>query len=167
VFLLMGGTVLSMLLAAGSGYVVYLYALGPIEGDESVNFGPYGQYPIGVELQLLAFAIALIAGTSLWGRRGGVFGMVLATVAVWAGLVLWGRAVTDAGEGSWQADYSQAIFAGVLLLGLFVSFGLDRLGRPRESEEPEAPVYAEETQPYEPAGTGLFDPTLPDANAHR
>ncbi|SDD94293.1 hypothetical protein [Glycomyces harbinensis] len=174
VFLLLGGTILSMLLAAGSGYVVYVFALGPIEGANSLNFGPYGAYPTGVELQVLAFAIVLIGGTSLWGRSGGVLGVVLATIAVWAGLVLWGQAVEDAGEGSWQADYSQAIFAGVLLLGLFVSFGLDRLGRPKEPvEEEEFPPFQGEMQLYEPqngmapAGTGLFEPTLPDANAQR
>ncbi|MCD0444389.1 hypothetical protein LO763_12225 [Glycomyces sp. A-F 0318] len=173
VFLLLGGTVLSMLLAAGSGFLVYMYALGPAEGANSISFGPYGSYPLSVELQLLAFAVALLAGTSLWGRRGGVLGAVLATVALWAGLVLWGQVVENAGEGSWQADYSQAIFAGVLLLGLFVSFGLDRLGRPKEAEEEELPAYQTEMLPYDspngdvPAGTGLFEPTLPDANAQR
>jgi hypothetical protein len=168
VFLLLGGTVLSMLLAAGSGFVVYMYTLGPVEGTNSISFGPYGSYPVSVELQLLAFAVVLLGGTSLWGRRGGVLGAVLATVAVWAGLVLWGQAVEDAGLNSWQADYSQAIFAGALLLGLFVSFGLDRLGRPKEPVE-EFAAYQGEMQPYDspgetvPMGTGLFDPTLPDA----
>lgn len=173
VLLLLGGTVLSMLLAAGAGFVTYLYALGPAEGANSLSFGPYGSYPVSVEMQLMAFAVALLAGTSLWGRRGGVLGAVLATAALWAGLVLWGQAVEDAGLNSWQADYSQAIFAGVLLLGLFVSFGLDRLGRPKEAEEQELPVYQAEMPVYDspngevPAGTGLFEPTLPDANAQR
>lgn len=167
VFALLGGTILSMLLAAGAGYVTYMYALGPIEGDHHLNFGPYGHYPTGVELQVIAFAIALLAGTSLWGRRGGVFGAVFATIAVWAGLILWNRAVLDAGEDSWQADYSQAIFAGVLLVALFASFALDRLGRPKEQVEPENGIYTQEMRPFEPTGTaegtGLFDPTLPDA----
>jgi ribose/xylose/arabinose/galactoside ABC-type transport system permease subunit len=170
VFLLLGGTVLSMLLAAASGYVSYMYALGPIEGQHTLNFGPYADLAVAVEPQLLAFAIALLAGTSLWGRRGGVFGGVLTAVAVWAGLVLWGRAVADAGEGSWQADYSQAIYAGILLVALFVSFALDRLGRPKETIEPDDGIYTQEMRPFEPTtgtpdGTGLFDPTLPDATA--
>lgn len=167
VFALLGGTILSMLLAAGAGYVTYMYALGPIEGDHHLNFGPYGHNPTGVELQVIAFAIALLAGTSLWGRRGGVFGAVFATIAVWAGLILWNRAVLDAGEGSWQADYSQAIFAGVLLVALFVSFALDRLGRPKDQVEPDNGIYTQEMRPFEPTdnaeGTGLFEPTLPDA----
>ncbi|MFC3492206.1 hypothetical protein [Glycomyces rhizosphaerae] len=167
VFLLLGGTILSMLLAAAAGYVTYMYALGPIEGANTVNFGPYGVYPTAVEPQLLAFAIALLAGTSLWGRRGGVFGAVFATIAVWAGLILWDQAVLDAGEDSWQADYSQAIFAGVLLVALFVSFALDRLGRPKEQVEPDNGIYTQEMRPFEPTdsaeGTGLFEPTLPDA----
>jgi len=171
VFLLLGGTVLSMLLAAASGYVTYMYALGPVEGASTLNFGPYGTYPTAIELQLLAFVIALIAGTSLWGRRGGVFGTVFATIAVWAGLVLWGQMVLDAGEGSWQAAYSQAIDAGILLVALFVSFALDRLGRPKETIEPDGNgIYLQEMRPFEPTtespqGTGLFEPTLPDAAA--
>lgn len=173
VFLLLGGTVLSMLLAAASGYVVYMYELGPVEGASTLNFGPYGTYPTAIELQLIAFVIALIAGTSLWGRRGGVFGAVFATIAVWAGLVLWGQMVADAGEDSWQAAYSQAIDAGILLVALFVSFALDRLGRPRETIEPDVNngIYTQEMRPFEPTtteapdGTGLFEPTLPDATA--
>ncbi|MCC3762474.1 hypothetical protein K3N28_05250 [Glycomyces sp. TRM65418] len=169
VFLLLGGTVLSMLLAAGAGFLTFMYALGPVEGDHSLNFGMNGVPPVSVEPQVLAFGIALLAGTSLWGRRGGVFGTVLATVGVWAGLVLWGRAVSDAGEGSWQADYSQAIFAGVLLLGVFVSFALDRLGRPKDTVEPEDEFDMHDTQPIDPnhpdhtlEGTGLFNPDRPE-----
>lgn len=169
VFLLLGGTILSMLLAAAAGYVAYMYGLGSIEGVNTLNFGPYGLPPTGVEPQLLAFAIALLAGTSLWGRRGGVFGAVFATIAVWAGLILWDRAVLDTGENSWQADYSQAIYAGVLLVALFVSFALDRLGRPKEQAEPDNGIYTQEMRPFEPTdaddGTGLFEPTLPDAAA--
>lgn len=166
VFLLMGGTVLSMLLAAGAGFVLFMYALGSIEGDHSLNLGMFGHYPTGIELQLLAFGMALLAGTSLWGRRGGVFGTVFATVGVWGGLVLWGRTVADAGEDSWQADYSQLIFAGVLLLGLFVSFALDRLGRPKEPAELDDTAYTQELPPFEPnngdEGTGLFEPGRPE-----
>ncbi|MEU5154293.1 hypothetical protein [Glycomyces sp. NPDC021274] len=170
VFLLLGGTVLSMLLAAGAGYVTYMYALGPIEGEHHLNFGPYGDYATAVEPQLLAFAIVLLAGTSLWGRRGGVFGVVFATIAVWAGLLLWNRAVADAGEGSWQADYSQAMYAGVLLVAVFVSFALDRLGQPKDAVEPDDGAYPQEMRPFEPnapEGTGLFDPTLPDATSQQ
>ncbi|MFG3338810.1 hypothetical protein [Glycomyces sp. NPDC048151] len=172
VFLLLGGTVLSMLLAAGSGYLVYMYGLGPIEGQSSLNFGPYGTYPTAIELQLIAFAVVLLAGTSLWGRRGGVFGVVFALVAVWAGLVLWGQIVFDAGVNSWQASYSQAIDAGILLVALFISFALDRLGRPKEAPEPDDGVYTQEMTPFEPhtgapEGTGLFEPTLPDATAQQ
>ncbi|HEX2144248.1 MAG TPA: hypothetical protein VHG10_07065 [Glycomyces sp.] len=167
VFLLLGGTVLSMLLAAGAGFVVFAYGLGSIEGDHSLNFGMLGHYPTTIELQVLAFAVVLLAGTSLWGRRGGVFGMVFATVAVWAGLILWGQAVADAGEESWQADYSQAIFAGVLLVGLFVSFALDRLGRPKEQLEADDGFYTQEMTPFEPPngdqGSGLLASAHPDA----
>jgi hypothetical protein len=166
VFLLLGGTVLSMLLAAAAGYVTFMFGLSSTEDAGTLNFGPYGIGPGAVESQLLAFAIVLIAGTSLWGRRGGVFGAVFATIAVWAGLILWGRALLDAGEGSWQADYSQAIYAGALLLGLFVSFALDRLGRPKEPSEFDT-AYTQELPPFEPgndpAGTGLFDPGRPEA----
>jgi ribose/xylose/arabinose/galactoside ABC-type transport system permease subunit len=167
VFLLLGGTVLSMLLAAAAGYMTYMFDLAAVEEGSTLNFGPYGIGPAAVEPQLLAFAIVLIAGTSLWGRRGGVFGAVFAAIAVWAGLLLWVRAVLDAGEGSWQADYSQAIFAGALLLGLFVSFALDRLGRPKEPSEFGDTAYTQELPPFErsddPAGTGLFDPGRPEA----
>jgi len=171
VFLLLGGTVLSMLLAAGSGFLMLAYSLVMVEEGSSLAFGPYTFGAAAIDLQLLGFAAVLLGGTSLWGRRGGVLGVVLATVAIWGGLVLWGKAVADAGEGSWQAAYSQAIFAGVLLLGLFVSFGLDRLGRPKEPLESEEQGYTQEMMPFDspngavPVGTGLFEPTLPDAQA--
>jgi hypothetical protein len=168
VFLLMGGTVLSMVLAAGAGFVLFAFGLGSIEGDHSLNLGMFGHYPTAIELQLLAFGVVLLAGTSLWGRRGGVFGTVFATAAVWAGLVLWGQTVAHAGEDSWLADLSQSIFAGVLLLGLFVSFALDRLGRPKETSELDDTAYTQELPPFEtsgdgPAGTGLFEPDRPGA----
>jgi hypothetical protein len=164
VFLLLGGTVLSMVMAAGAGFVMVAFGLAPIEGDHSLNLGVFGHAPTTVELLVLAFGITLLAGTSLWGRRGGVFGTVFATAAVWAGLVLWGRAVMDAGEGSWQADFSQAIFAGVLLLGLFVSFALDRLGRPKDAVDLDDTSDTQKLPSYETdrTGTGLFEPDRPE-----
>jgi hypothetical protein len=82
-------------------------------------------------------------------------------IGLWAGLLLWGQQVANAGENSWQSDYMQAILAGVLLIGVFVSFGLDRLGRPRDPEGLDD-EHTRETAAFD-TGTGLFEPTLPDA----
>lgn len=170
VFLLLGGTVLSMLLAAAAGFLMYVYTLAPSAEPTSLGFGPYGLGSAGIDLQLLAFAAALLGGTSLWGRRGGVLGTVLAVVAVWAGMVLWNHPMAEAGDASWQDDFAPLIDVGILLVALFVSFALDRLGQPKDAVEPDE--YSQEMRPFEPAatgpdGTGLFEPTLPDANAQR
>jgi hypothetical protein len=171
VFLLLGGTVLSMLLAAGAGFLMFAYTLAPTAETTSLSFGPYGLGSAGVDLQLLAFVAALLGGTSLWGRRGGVLGTVLAVLAVWAGMVLWNHAMIEAGEGSWQDDYAPLIDVGILFVAVFVSFALDRLGQPKDAIAPED-GYTQEMRPFEPSangpdGTGLFEPTLPDANAQQ
>lgn len=170
VFLLLGGTTLSMLLAAGAGFLMFAYTLAPSAEPTSLGFGPYGLGSATIDLQLLAFAAALLGGTSLWGRRGGVLGTVLAVLAVWAGMVLWNHSMTAAGDASWQDDYAPLVDVGILLVALFVSFALDRLGRPKESVEPDNGIYTQEMRPFEPTtdapeGTGLFEPTLPDAAA--
>ncbi|WP_205325874.1 hypothetical protein [Glycomyces sp. YM15] len=166
VFLLLGGTVLSMLLAAGAGFLMFAYSLTPSTEPTSLGFGPYGIGSASVDLQLLAFAATLLGGTSLWGRRGGVLGTVLAVLAVWAGMVLWNHAMIAAGDASWQDDFAPLIDVGILLVALFVSFALDRLGRPKETVESDSGVYTQEMHPFEPAdspdGSGRFDPTLPD-----
>lgn len=171
VFLLLGGTVLSMLLAAGAGFLMFVYTLAPTTEPTSLGFGPYGLGSAGVELQLLAFVVTLLGGTSLWGRRGGVLGTVLAVLAIWAGMVLWNHAMTEAGDASWQDDFAPLVDVGTLFIALFVSFALDRLGRPKDQVEPDDALYndgipAQEMRPFEPnapEGTGLFEPTLPDA----
>ncbi|MEU6858086.1 hypothetical protein AB0B28_04295 [Glycomyces sp. NPDC046736] len=161
VFLLIGGTVLSMLLAAGAGFLMAVYELRLTTESTSLAFGPYSIGPGSADLQLLAFGAVLLAGTSLWGRRGGVLGTVFAVVGLWAGLVLWGQAIENAGEGSWQADYFPAMLAGLLLVGIFVSFGLDRLGRPKDPTDDDLDDTTE-TPVFDP-NAGLFEPTLPDA----
>ncbi|MDA1362571.1 hypothetical protein O1R50_23310 [Glycomyces luteolus] len=167
VFLLLGGTVMSMLLAAGAGFLMFAYTLAPSTEPTSLGFGPYGLGSASIDLQLLAFAAVLLGGTSLWGRRGGVLGTVLAVLAVWAGAVLWNHAMVEAGDASWQDDFAPLIDVGVLLVALFVSFALDRLGRPKEAVEADNGIYTQKMRPFEPAdgpeGTGLFEPTLPDA----
>jgi ribose/xylose/arabinose/galactoside ABC-type transport system permease subunit len=172
VFLLLGGTVLSMLLAAAAGFLLFAYTLAPTTEPTSLSFGPYGLGSAGVDLQLLAFVAALLGGTSLWGRRGGVLGTVLAVLAVWAGMVLWNHAMIEAGDASWQDDFAPLIDVGILFVALFVSFALDRLGQPKDAIEPEDDVYTQEMHPFEPTsngpeGTGLFEPTLPDTNAQQ
>lgn len=154
VFALLGGNVLALLLAAGGGFLAVVFRTG----DEEWLIPP-GVFSLSgdtsIVLTAYVFIVVFLAGTSPWGRRGGVFGTVLALAAVWALGLFWGTL------GDPYPDWTGAVSAGLLLLGLFIAFGLDRLGRPKEPAEPDDATA--EPHPYDNPGTGLFDPTLPDA----
>ncbi|THV33940.1 hypothetical protein [Glycomyces buryatensis] len=154
----------SMLLAFGAGFLMSMLNVMVREEESSLNFGVYaftGQSAIGLEA--FVFIAVLLAGTSLWGRRGGVLGAVLATVLLWAGLLLWENLVAPSDDQELYASIGSAVFVGALVLAVLISLGLDRLGRPkdRSSETGPAPV---EPQPFGPNGTGLFEPARPEQN---
>ena len=95
----------------------------------------------GIGLAVLALGAALLGGTSIYGRRGGLFGTALAV----AGLVLLSHYLAAENRGISVF----ALAAGAIGVGLLVSRLVEALGRPREAPEPVvAPAPAEVE--YEP-----------------
>src|SRR6185312_2908850 len=126
----------SMLLAAGAGLILAMRLRTAVPDD-------------GFTLLGVAAAAAFLGGTSAYGRRGGVFGTVLA-----AGFLqlatLWLRLV-DA--GAWTRP---ALLGGAIVLGLLVGRVVEAAGSteppPDEADEDAGP----ETQLWDPYGTGSF-----------
>ncbi len=126
----------SMLLAAGAGLILAMRVRTAVPDD-------------GFTLLGVAAAAAFLGGTSAYGRRGGVFGTVLA-----AGFLqlatLWLRLV-DA--GAWTRP---ALLGGAIVLGLRVGRVVEAAGSteppPDEADEDAGP----ETQLWDPYGTGSF-----------
>jgi ribose/xylose/arabinose/galactoside ABC-type transport system permease subunit len=126
----------SMLLAAGAGLILAMRVRTAVPDD-------------GFTLLGVAAAAAFLGGTSAYGRRGGVFGTVLA-----AGFLqlatLWLRLV-DA--GAWTRP---ALLGGAIVLGLLVGRVVEAAGSteppPDDADEDAGP----ETQLWDPYGTGSF-----------
>jgi ribose/xylose/arabinose/galactoside ABC-type transport system permease subunit len=74
-----------------------------------------------------AVALALLAGTSAYGRRGGVFGTLLA-------VTLYTLTAYYATAADWKVD-PYALIGGALLLGLGASRLIESYGRPRRTAE--------------------------------
>jgi hypothetical protein len=90
----------------------------------------------GIGLTALALGAALLGGTSVFGRRGGVFGTAFAV----AGLVL--LSFYLAAEKRGISVF--ALAAGAIAVGLLASRLVESFGRPREVPEAvAAPVAAE------------------------
>jgi len=108
-FIVIGATVASTVLAAAGGVLSVLVVHRAQPSD-------------GIELTALALGIALLGGTSAFGRRGGILGTIFA-----AGLVTVGMAYAVASHRTWPA----AAFAAVAIgLGLVVTRLVERFGRP-------------------------------------
>jgi ribose/xylose/arabinose/galactoside ABC-type transport system permease subunit len=114
--IVVGTLALSSLLAAGAGLVFAMHARGatPATGGSLL-------------VTVAALGAALLGGTSAHGRRGGVFGTVLAAGTVQL-LLLW----MDLGNVA--AWVEAATVAGAVLVGLGVSRLVEALGRPAEPE---------------------------------
>ncbi|BCB85643.1 ABC transporter permease [Phytohabitans suffuscus] len=81
----------------------------------------------GLDWTAFAIGAALLGGTSAFGRRGGVFGTILAAVLVTLFLRY---------EDAMDWDMSQlAIAGGVLLAGVVVTRIVETYGRPRARDE--------------------------------
>jgi ribose/xylose/arabinose/galactoside ABC-type transport system permease subunit len=130
----------STLLAAGAGLIIALRLRAVVPDD-------------GLMLLGQAAAVALLGGTSAYGRRGGLFGTVLAAgflqlAALWLGLV------------EAQPWTRPALLGGAILLGLLVG----RLVEAAGSTRPPSEQYADEddggpdTQLWDPYSTGSFAP---------
>jgi ribose/xylose/arabinose/galactoside ABC-type transport system permease subunit len=126
----------SMLLAAGAGVLLALRVQAVVPDDGFTLLGE-------------AAAAAFLGGTSAYGRRGGVFGTVLAAgflqlAALWLGLV------------EAQPWTRPALLGGAIVLGLLVGRVVEAAGTveppPDEADEDAGP----ETQLWDPYGTGSF-----------
>lgn len=152
-----GGVFASSLLAAGAGFLLTVFRDVEEQGEGMFAFTalPFGFF-VGVEL--FALIVVFLAGTSPRGRRGGVFGTVIAAVLVWTVYVLWGSYAAETGETDGLQRWSGLLGFGLLVFALVMAAVLDRLGRPkapRPDEEDLGPV--QEVQPYDPQPS-LFDP---------
>jgi ribose/xylose/arabinose/galactoside ABC-type transport system permease subunit len=132
-----GALVGSSLLAAGAGVLIALRLRAAVPDD-------------GLTLLAVAAAAAFLGGTSAYGRRGGVFGTVLA-----AGFLqlaaLWLRLVQA------QPWTRPALLGGAIVLGLLVGRVVEAAGTVGPPPEDDAEDDAgPETQLWDPYGTGSF-----------
>jgi len=81
----------------------------------------------GFMLTGLALGAALVGGTSAYGRRGGIFGTVLAVALI----TLIAR-YSDVADLKWSAT---VLAAAAVAVGLLVTRLIERLGRPRPARE--------------------------------
>ncbi|HEY6748586.1 MAG TPA: hypothetical protein VI357_23060 [Mycobacteriales bacterium] len=131
----------SCLLAAAAGLVIALRLRAVVPDD-------------GLTLLAQAAAAAFLGGTSAYGRRGGLFGTVLAAgflqlAALWLGLV------------EAQPWTRPALLGGAIVVGLLVGRLVEAAGS--VAPPPEEPADYEddagpETQLWDPYSTGSFTP---------
>lgn len=112
-----GAIVLSMCFAAVGGVLLATGEGQPVAGSGGMRW---------LELTVVAMAVALVGGTSAFGRRGGVFGTILAVLA----LVLFDTYQQLQG---W-AIAPLATAAVALAAGLVITRLVERLGRPRSAD---------------------------------
>lgn len=141
-----GAIVLSMVFAVLAGVLLASNTNQPVQP------GP------GLELTGLAVGAALAGGTSAFGRRGGVFGTLLAVVL----LTLFMRYADETG---W--DIAQlAVAAGAIAVGLVVTRLVETFGRPaaheREGDWEPAPTADEPaSSTWSTAESDSWSSTLP------
>jgi ribose/xylose/arabinose/galactoside ABC-type transport system permease subunit len=126
---------LSSLFATGAGVLIAASADGPIAPDT------------GFEWTGIAIGLAMLAGTSAYGRRGGIFGTLFAVTA----LTLFLRY-----QVLLELDIALFAIAGSLLLaGLVVTRFVESYGSPYAARSPEEWNAA-------PSGGANWSPTLPE-----
>ena len=133
-----GTLVISSVFAVGAGILMAAQSAEPIRPGT------------GLEWSGIAIGTALVAGTSAYGRRGGIFGTLLAV----AGLALF----LDYSE---RRDFDIALFAvGAALIGvgLAVTRLVETYGRPLEP----GPSEEEWTGSAPAGGTNTWSPDLPE-----
>jgi hypothetical protein len=110
----LGATVVSTILAGVGGMLTVT-----VTHDVSASSG--------LEMTALALGVALLGGTSAFGRRGGIFGTVLAV-----GLLT----VVDAYGRATGRDWSIAAMAAIAVgIGLVVTRLVERFGRPEPARD--------------------------------
>ncbi|GIF65120.1 hypothetical protein Ais01nite_31550 [Asanoa ishikariensis] len=121
-----GAIALSMPLAAGAGVLIASSSDGPVAPAS------------GLEWTGLAVGAALLGGTSAYGRRGGIFGTVLAVAL----LIVGQRYLVERG---WEEVTPAALGAGAVVAGLMVTRLVETFGRPKSAGTDETPWQT--TQP--------------------
>ncbi|GIF76586.1 ABC transporter permease [Asanoa siamensis] len=104
----------SMPLAAGAGVLLAAASEGPVAPTS------------GLEWTALAVGAALLGGTSAYGRRGGIFGTVLAVAL----LVVGQRYLAERG---WEEVTTAALGAGAVVAGLLVTRLVETFARPKSA----------------------------------
>lgn len=135
----------------GAGLAGALYAAGPdVPADLS-----RGDLEVFVLFTALGLGTALLGGTSAYGRRGGIFGTVLATCLV-AVALQW----VDAEHPEWSVYGVLAVAIGI---GLAATRLVERFGRPvllppdeDESWMPRVPSPATTSTPWRTPAGGLW-----------
>jgi len=134
--------------------MLFAMAAGALLGTS--GNGPVAPTP-GIEWTGLALGISLFSGTSAFGRRGGIFGSVLA-------VVLFTLLGAHADERGW--DVSPYAVAGVTLAaGLLVTRLVEFYGRPRSAVAGPAPrlTGAAERDDQDDRGWGSYPTERPDS----
>jgi hypothetical protein len=112
--------VLSMVFAVAAGVIIAAGQGGPVQGSAGTGW---------LEFTVVGLAVALVGGTSAFGRRGGVFGTSLAALL----FVLFDRYQESQGWGIALLATGAAAVAG----GLLITRLVERFGRPfSEDEDP-------------------------------
>lgn len=148
------GLILSTVLAAIAGIVMAAAA-----GAANEQIAPGA----GLEFTGLALGIALLGGASAYGRRGGVFGTVLATTVITL-LITYGE------QANWKISI-WVLAAGAVGTGLVVTRLVETFGRPLSLDDgPDdwsdvgvAGTSSWSTAPVTDAWSGLSAPTSPAA----
>jgi ribose/xylose/arabinose/galactoside ABC-type transport system permease subunit len=117
-------SVITILMLAGSGLFAGLAGVAAAVMQQEVTTGN------GLVTTGLAIGVALVAGTSAFGRRGGIFGTVLATIFV----TLLNHYFTVA---NLRVD-PLAVVAGALAIGLIITRVVESAGRPQRPDTDEA-----------------------------
>ncbi len=118
--------VLTILMLAGSGLIAGLAGVGSaMMSQEAVT-------STGLLTSGLALGLALLAGTSAYGRRGGIFGTILAAILV---------ALLDHYFAVAHIKVDQiVVIASAVGVGLIVTRAVETAGRPQRPESEESPT---------------------------
>ncbi|GGM33887.1 ABC transporter permease [Dactylosporangium sucinum] len=111
----------SALLAAAAGVLTALDV-------RQVTTTENGMAAAGLAMSGLALGAALLGGTSAYGRRGGVFGTMLAAAAM---VLLFHYSTAE----NWNIA-PLAVAGGAIVIGLVVTRLVETFGRPRSTTEP-------------------------------
>jgi ribose/xylose/arabinose/galactoside ABC-type transport system permease subunit len=145
------GLVGSSVIAAGAG-ILYVMTTRTATTDS------------GLTWSVAAVAVALVGGTSLFGRRGGVLGTVLAAA-------LFVLVTQYANLADYRVD-PRALAGGALIVGVLVTRLIETYGRPRRSYIDEASTtgwlgggvagWANPAESHGTSSTGTEPPGLPE-----